>query len=423
MSFNKKDLNVTHLPNGLRIWYIPNRKSKLLEIGFWTLGGVSMETSETLEYYHFLEHMLADFTSKKYPNGFENNKTLKTLGVDLQGEVQNNTMQVWMEGHARASSIMIDMLINTLTSFHMDPSRLEQERTSIITELNGYKNDPFLDLEEYRQKKLFPTHILSKSLDDCIDNAKKATIDSLMKFYNATVLTDRTVVYISGYLPNPEKNLKHIKNELIKIPNQFPLLTLETLERFVPNPLVKYGIHKISLDMAYTYRIDFIWLVNLNEFDKDFIYISAFEKILKTRLFNLLRIELGLIYNININSEYDIINKRLSQFIIEIEVSGKKNVKSTIDATLKFINDLDITKTDLLQFKREETNEYEHMKLDLGLDALWDDYVNQVLMNRKSIMSINQKHKKMQNIHLSKLKHVVKKYLPTKKTYIFVGLS
>jgi predicted Zn-dependent peptidase len=219
-----KELNITCLKNGLRIWYIPNRKSKLLEVGFWVLGGQSMETPKTLEYFHFLEHMLADFTSPRYPNGAENNKTLKTLGVELQGEVQNNTMQVWMEGHARAHRIMIDMVLNVLSAFKIDPHRLEQERESIITELNGYQNDVFLTLEEYRRKHLHPKHILESTIDDCIKSVKNANIKSLMDFYNKSVLTDRTVVYISGYLPNPEKSLNTIKRQLSKIPN--PILNM-----------------------------------------------------------------------------------------------------------------------------------------------------------------------------------------------------
>lgn len=412
---------VIHLKNGLKIWYLPNRKSKLVNVGFWTLGGMAMETKETLEYYHFLEHMVADFTSEKYPNGSQNNKSLKSIGVDLQGQVEDLTMHIWMEGHSRASDVMIDMLVNTLLHYKMDPKRFEQERESIVTELQGHKNDPFHVLEEFREKILYPNHALSATLNDRIRNTKKATIKKLSNFFKKAVLTGRTIVYVSGYLENPDKSLKLLKTKLSKMKKSKPLVSLNEYKNYKPSPISNKNMKRITLKESYTSRIQLIWKVPLTEFNDNTKYLYAFESILKTRLFDLLRIQLGLIYNVTVESTFDILNENLSTYIIELEVSTKNNIQPTINATLDFIDKMDISENDLRQAKLEETNDYEGNKLNCNLDKYFD-YISYLLTNRK-IVSFRKKHINFQSLKLKKLKEILRKLIPTQNVFIFVGLT
>lgn len=410
---------IVHLKNGIKVWYIPNYRSALLNVGFWTLGGGSMETNNTLEYYHFLEHMVCDFTSTKYPDGRQNNKTLKTMGVDLQGEVDDDTMHIWMEGHERAADLMLDMLMNTILDYKLDATRFEGERESIITELQGYQNDPFNALDEFREKTLYKTHPIAKTLDERIASVKKATPESLTAFFPRAVVADRIIVYVSGNLPSPKKHLHRLCYALAKLPKRVPLLSVDVLHSYMP-PYVKPGLRKIKLDANQTDRTDIVWKVHLNEFNDDYAIFDAFEMIFNTKLFDLLRIQKGLIYHVNIDSRYDAINRHISYFAIELEVNNKKSIQPTIDSTLEFIRTVDITETDLLQCKREETNRYEQSRLDLvQLDYAWD-YVPSLLLNETLTLAKAQ-HNRFQTLSLHEIKAAMRKYLQVSEAYIFVG--
>ena len=409
------------LNNGLRIWYAPNKRSKRLNIGFWTLGGMSTETFDTLEYYHFMEHMAADFTSNKYPNGSDNNRDLKTLGVDLEGEVRENTMHVWMEGHARAADTMIDMCINTVLDYKIDPRRLEQERESIVTELNSYMNDPFYVVDEYRDAKLKPNHVSSATLKQRIKSTKAATAKQLVDFFKKAFTAERTIVYVSGYLPNAEKTLKMMKRKLSKMKKHKPLVTLDQLKAYKPNVKIEPGVHDVFQSDAYTYRIELIWPINITAFHKDQQYFEALELILKTKLFDLLRIQLGMIYHVKLsNSHYDIINPHLSHFEIEMEVSLKRHIKPTIKNTLDFLANhvANITETELLQAKREYANIYEDKKLNCNLDRWWD-YAPDLLMH-EPVVSFAKQNQRFQRLKLDKLHDVIDKYLDTDAAYVLV---
>lgn len=418
---SENNFKVYTLKNGLRIWYAPNNESKRLDVGFWVLGGMATETEDTLEYYHFMEHMAADFTSSKYSDGSANNKNLKSIGVDLEGEVVENTMHVWMQGHSGAAKTMIDMCIHTLLDYKMDPRRLEQERESIITELHGYMNDPFYVMDEYRESKIHPGHVMASTLKRRIRSVKAATMDGLVDFFKSAVSTERTVVYLSGNVPNAGAVLRNMKTQLSKMKKVKPFFELSTLRNYTPRITISPGIHTVYNREANTQKIQIIWpTINIDCFDSKQRHFEALELILKTRLFDLLRIQLGMIYHVKLTgSHYDMINPRLSFFQIEMEVSLKRHIKPSIENTLHFITNPDnITETDLMQAKREDANSYEDQRLDHRLESVWE-YSQPILMKQR-IVSPKERHEQFQKIELQDLRDTIKTYLDPSKAYTFV---
>jgi hypothetical protein len=280
-------------------------------------------------------------------------------------------------------------------------------------------------LEEYREKALYPGSSVSAGLNERIRNIKASSTSKLHKFFTQACIPSRTIAYISGNTGSKKmskKLLHNLKKDLRTISSRKPFISLSQLRQFRPRPKVRPGTtRKVRLRDAHTHRIDFLWKLDFNEFDDKYKYFDAYESILKTRLFDLLRIQLGLIYHVKVDSRYDIVNPRMSYFVLEIEVSGKKHVQPTIDATLDFIDDLgNISETDLLQCKREEENEHEERKLNVyKLDA-YNDHVNSLLL-KKPVMSFTRQHNEFQSIKLHELRSCVEKYVKRDLAYTFVG--
>ena len=75
-------MKIKTLKNGLRVAIDQSpTETKLLEVGVFILGGFYTENRKTVQYYHFLEHLLADMTSKKWPDAEKNIKRLSRKGI------------------------------------------------------------------------------------------------------------------------------------------------------------------------------------------------------------------------------------------------------------------------------------------------------------------------------------------------------
>ena len=66
--------------NGLNALYVPMKNTEVVYIMFCHRVGKIHEEKKEVESAHFLEHMFAEFTSKKYPDALMNRRIIEDLG-------------------------------------------------------------------------------------------------------------------------------------------------------------------------------------------------------------------------------------------------------------------------------------------------------------------------------------------------------
>ena len=80
--------------------------------------------------------MFAQYTSSKYPDFYKLNTKINKLGINTNASVDSSITDYYMEGQSIHFDFMLDVLYNTYIDFKLDTKHLEQERSSVIEELN-----------------------------------------------------------------------------------------------------------------------------------------------------------------------------------------------------------------------------------------------------------------------------------------------
>ena len=95
------------LKNGLKILFIPMGKIEMVHIELKVLCGWEHENKYTLESAHFLEHMLAKFTSKQYPDGKFNKYQLGKFGIHSNAMTTSQITSYLLEGNVDTNIISL----------------------------------------------------------------------------------------------------------------------------------------------------------------------------------------------------------------------------------------------------------------------------------------------------------------------------
>lgn len=332
------DINYTTkiLKNGLKLLFIPMEKIEIVHIELKILCGWEHENNDTLETAHFLEHMLAKFTSKKYPDGKYNKYQLGKYGIYSNASTLPQITSYFLEGNKKHIDYMLDLLIHSYKEFIIDDSIFEQERQAIIQELTAVKQELYGEIFETIDKIIYAkTEKKKVEIDDRIKNVKKLNQNDLIKFRNKYYSSRNSLLVIAGDF-NYETCYKLIKNLL----NEFDLLDFKPIDF----PIVKLKNKKQKTFFIENKKKNNITLIMLffnkfNYFDKEYLYIPHIHNILSSglssRLNHKLRSELGLVYYIasEHTSNLDGVNYELVQTEF-----NKEHMTTVLECVLKEIH-------------------------------------------------------------------------------------
>lgn len=310
------------LKNGLKLLFIPMGKIEMVHIELKVLCGWEHENKHTLESAHFLEHMLAKFTSKQYPDGKFNKYQLGKFGIHSNAMTTSQITSYLLEGNVKHFDFMLDLMLNSYKNFVIDDEIFEQERNAIVQELLTIKDETAGDLFEVIDKIIYDKTDKEKiDINDRIKNVKKLKQNDLIKFRNKYYSSRSTLLIIAGDF-DYEACYQKIKD----------LLDTFTLLDFKP---IEYPIIKLKTKKQRSYFIDnkfkqnvtliIVFFNKYNYFDKEYLYIPHIHNILtnglSSRLSLKLRSELGLVYYII--SEHSSNNDGINYEIIQTEFDPK----------------------------------------------------------------------------------------------------
>lgn len=421
------DGNLITLKNGLKIWTIPKPSKYCMaqdkvHLGVYIFSGINTESKKEIEYSHILEHLVAVLPSKKYPDSRENNNLMEKNGITAYGTVDDYKTHIWLEGLPKRFNLMFDMFVNGLLEFDVDDTIFDQEITAVLTELTDLLNNPFLNFEEYQSKSLFPNHSLSLPLTHHIDNTKKATPQKLKNYFHRLLNPQNMIIYISGkikhnVLIDARETIKSIFSTL-KRP-KIPAFSMTKLMSYRPIRRKPPGVYFVKNDTPTT-KVEWVWPIETTFNNKNVYIFETFESIIRDKMFDELRMNKGLIYNIKIDNNYDPTNKYLSFISISTDVVGKKVLLKTIQEFARIVDTLlsKITHDNILQHRRKLYRDYQDKYADCSVDSPLEVHIDNLLFTGKTI-SLESEMKNYLKVTLSDVRHIIKKYITLDKMYMF----
>ena len=382
--------NVTHLKNKLRIVSIPLPNCGIFHLQLTTTVGIDGETSPNLiECAHSLEHMLAAFTSEKNKNAKKLSKEMDLRGISSNAETTDESVSYWLTGLSTYQLWMIDTLCDSYLYPYFDKTIFKQEMNSIKQELRSMISETWYKLDDKVKTTLFKDLPRGLSETKRLENVKNISIkllnDLMEKWYQPQLVT----VYMIGDFKQTllSKLSKFLEK---KTEGSFIRPTFNMYFKTVTLPLgTVIKVPMKTQDKNAAIRI--IFPVHLTIFDfKKLATLHAIDCVLSegfsSKLYSILRSNMGLVYFINFELHIDPVYRRFSHVQISTECE-KKNIQKVLKTIQKILQDFSKTSIpdwELRKWKDNVKTESLEEKLDLSPSKYIDFYGDYLLWSNKS---------------------------------------
>lgn len=344
MNIDIKNKKILKLNNGIKLLLLPINDTKLVNISVTILLGNNHETIKTYGLTHYIEHLLARFTSLKYKNHSIIAKKLYDLGANSNAYVDNYKTNFYIEGLYKDIECFFDILSNTFKNYHIDKNIMLQEKSAVRNEITNYINNNYYQFYIEINKFLYKKNYKIFDWNEDIKVLKKINIKKIYKFINEKILYNNMIISVTFNKKKLNKTKKLIKKYFdfnvkqkkinIKYPilyNKFNKLNIKFIKN--SNKNIK---NNVSINYFAFSDIKFNSIKHLKLIYLKFLLFDFNGPIMK-----ILRTKLGFIYNINLNLNIDLYNSKYSSYSISTSCLEKDFIK-LINALIEIINNLSI---------------------------------------------------------------------------------
>lgn len=336
------NLQITTLPNGIRIVSekIPYLQS--FSLGFWFNVGARDENSHNNGISHFIEHMLFKGTKKRSAKLISD--SIEAYGGYLNAFTSKEHTCFYGRGLAKNIDRTFDVIADMVQNPLFKESHIKKEAGVVVDELQDINDNPeeliFDKFEEY----IFKGTSLSLPIIGKEENINKYSAEDLINFHSKHYSTNNLLISCSGAVEH--QKLIDLANKFI-VPRE-EVDTKRNYKKVINKPLIKeidkeiQQVHCLLGRTSYGYR------------DEKRVQLNMLSNIIgdgsSSRLFQAIREKLGITYQINsfVNSYYDV-----SAFGVYFSTNEKyvEKVLSIISKEFKKLTDSKVNDKELKRVK------------------------------------------------------------------------
>jgi predicted Zn-dependent peptidase len=378
---------IKKLKNGITLLVIP-LNINITKIEVKILLGAQHEKKEELELTHYMEHLMAVFTSYKYKNSLKNKIELNKRGADSNASVSDNETIFYITGFYKDLEFYVDLLSNTINNFYIDDTIVDNEKNAVIQENNNYivKYEYIFDLKVWRY--FFKKYGYQYDSNEKIKNIKKFKVSKIYNYIKNHILLKNIIVSVICPIGKENKTLNLLSKAFnFKKESKKDLVYPSKIYK----PITSEIIHINNKNKKETNNVLLRIYVNKNiiKYSKKYFTIMILRNILFNfetgPFYNILRSRLGIIYNINFSYELDLNNPKLSKYAIYTS-ADKKNVPLLIQNIFKIFKEYVIMENEIDSAKNRIKINYEKNKLyDLDYHI---NYYSSFLVYKRDIIKI-----------------------------------
>jgi predicted Zn-dependent peptidase len=328
-----KNINVTELPNGIKIISEKINYVKSFSLGFWFDVGSRDETEENSGISHFLEHMFFKGTKKRSAKKIA--EDIESLGGYLNAFTSKEHTCFYGRGLTDHVEKTFEVLADMVQNSVFDPKEIEKESAVVVDELYDIEDSPDELIFDKFESNIFHGNSLGMPIIGTEKNLRSFKQKDLLKYVNENYTRDRFYIVASG-------NIEH--KDLIKFAKKYISKNLKAANdnkrELIVNPTGDLHVSKETQQVHYI-----LGRSTYGHKEKSRVKVSVLSHILgegsSSRLFQKVREENGIAYQINsfLNSFLDIstfgiylstndksVNKAQELIYEEIERIKKKKV-------------------------------------------------------------------------------------------------
>lgn len=278
------------LSNGIQVVFETMPYLRSAAFGIWVKVGSSNEDNDNNGISHIIEHMLFKGTK---------NRTAKQIADDMArigGDINAYTSKEYTSFYAVtldehldiAIEIIGDMFLNSL----FDEAALEKEKGVIIEEIDMYDDSPEDLVHEMLQMKVWEKHPLGFQISGTKKAVRAVTRQQLLDFMAKYYVSKNMVISVAGNFKE-DKIMEILEEQFAKVPEgprqpycSMPIYkpTIYTKEKDVEQLHLNIAFDSIVADSKDKYTLT--------------ILNAVFGGSINSRLFQVIRENLGLVYSI-----------------------------------------------------------------------------------------------------------------------------
>ncbi len=195
-------MQITTLPNGLRIFLNKEPHLRSASVGVWVAAGSRYEEDRVNGVSHFIEHIL--FKGSRKRTGFEISEGMDEIGAGVNAF----TTKEYTCFYAKALDYQIlkasDILFDMVRYPRLDEKDIETEKGVVIEEIGMCEDDPEDMVFEYSESSVFSDCGLTRQILGTRDTVRALTKADITDYMKKFYVPERMIVGISGSFDEEE---------------------------------------------------------------------------------------------------------------------------------------------------------------------------------------------------------------------------
>jgi len=283
-------INRKKLSNGISVVLETMPYLRSVAFGIWIKVGSSNENQENNGISHIIEHMLFKGTSNRTAKQIADD--MARIGGDSNAYTSKECTSFYAVTLDEHLSIAIDIIGDMLNNSLIDEKSLEKEKGVIIEEIDMYDDSPEDLVHEMLQQKIWDQHPLGYQISGTKESVRSITKQQILDFMSQYYVSENMVISVAGNFIE-EEVLEQLETHFSNIPKglrqpdcSVPIYhkTTYTKEKDVEQLHLNIAFDSIVADADEKYTLT--------------ILNSVFGGSINSRLFQVIREDLGLTYTI-----------------------------------------------------------------------------------------------------------------------------
>ncbi|NNE93462.1 MAG: insulinase family protein [Verrucomicrobiales bacterium] len=288
----KSDTEITTFENGVQLATTAMPHMESVAVGFWTQIGSRHEDFDENGIAHFVEHLLFKGTPTR--SAPEISRQIERLGATLDGfTVEDHTCY-----HVKGPSDHLEPLVEVLADLYrfpvFDPRDIEAERNVIFEEIAMIRDQPSQMLEDLLSEAAWGMeHPLGKPITGTEITLTGISRNELLRFFQRAYASQETVISVAG-------NIDHAKTAELIQERMGDLVRSEPFDFEIADPPMQGFAFEAREDLEQAQLA--VGFRGCSRIDSDRYAMKMLNVLLgenmSSRLFQVLREELGLCYEV-----------------------------------------------------------------------------------------------------------------------------
>ncbi|MBK9137525.1 MAG: insulinase family protein [Verrucomicrobia bacterium] len=284
---------VVNLPNGVRLALAPMPDMASVSLGFWVGVGGRYEPAPVNGVSHFIEHMLFKGTRRRTAR--EISQAVEGVGGYLNAWTSEEHTCFYAKARHDRFAELLDVLADMLLHSRFAPRELEKERGVIQEEVAMYLDQPAQHVQELLNALQWPDHPLGRPLTGTEESVARLRRPDLLSFFRHHYHGQNLVIAVAGCL-NPDEVIPKVGRFAGSLPGNGGRSVFDPIVIRQDRPRLRVQTRKteqaqLALGLRTCSRHD----------DRRFalrLLNTVLGENMSSRLFQIVREETGLAYNI-----------------------------------------------------------------------------------------------------------------------------